>query len=249
MHSTLLSTDARCVIICVCVCVCVTLRYCIKAAQRRITRIMPHVTTGTNRQWYMAYLKAAIVMTLGVYFKVIYRLQFFSNGVIRSCKISIDRRVAQFLCNSRASFCGDIAIFWFSKMAAAAILDFWIRKFLLADGVWGDQTHHYAKIRQNWSYLCGYIAVFRTVKMAAAAISDFWNHEILLANGFRKLRRISMPTFVKIGQSVAKILRFFRFFKMAVIRHLGFVWRIFGPSTDSNWGSLSLCKIWCWSMQ
>jgi len=55
----------------------------------------------------MAYLKAAIVMTLGVYFKVIYRLQSFSNRLICSCKISTDKRIAQScarsLCNSRAS--------------------------------------------------------------------------------------------------------------------------------------------------
>jgi len=38
-----------------------------------------------------------------------------------------------------------------------------------------------------------------------------------------------MPNFVKIGQSVAKILRFIGFFKMAAVRHVGFVWGIFVP--------------------
>jgi len=42
-----------------------------------------------------------------------------------------------------------------------------------------------------------------------------------------------MLNFVKIGQWVAKILRFF---KMAAVRHLGFVWGIFGPTTVSIWG-------------
>jgi len=45
--------------------------------------------------------------------------------------------------------------------------------------------------------------------MAAAAISDFWNREILLWS--IAWRRISMPNLVKIGQSVAKMLRFFDF--------------------------------------
>ena len=37
----------------------------------------------------MAYLKEPIAMTLGsIYFKVICRLQSFSIGMIRSCKIS-----------------------------------------------------------------------------------------------------------------------------------------------------------------
>ena len=39
-------------------------------------------------------------------------------------------------------------------------------------------------------------------------------------------------------------IEIFRFFKMAAVRHLGFVWGIFGPPTVSIWGSPSLCKIW-----
>ena len=35
----------------------------------------------------------------------------------------------------------------------------------------------------------------------------------------------------------------FRFFKMAAVRHLGFVLRVFGPPTKSICWSLSLCKI------
>ena len=36
---------------------------------------------------------------------------------------------------------------------------------------------------------------------------------------------------------------YFRFFKMAAVRHLGFVLRVFGPHTKSIWWSLRLCKI------
>jgi len=53
---------------------------------------------------------------------------------------------------------------------------------------------------------------------------------------------ITMPNFVEIGQSVAEISHFW-FFKMAAVRHLGFVVRVFGPHTKSIWWSLSLCKI------
>jgi len=35
---------------------------------------------------------------------------------------------------------------------------------------------------------------------------------------------------VAIGQTVAKIWRFFDISKMAAIRHLGFVMRVFGPT-------------------
>jgi len=52
----------------------------------------------------MAYLKTAIATTLGVYFKVIYRLQYFTNAMIHSCKISTEKRIAQSVCNSRAFF-------------------------------------------------------------------------------------------------------------------------------------------------
>jgi len=38
----------------------------------------------------------------------------------------------------------------------------------------------------------------------------------------------------------------FRFFKVAVVRQLGLVVRLFGPLTKSIWWSLSLCKI-CWN--
>jgi len=48
-----------------------------------------------------------------------------------------------------------------------------------------------------------------------------------------------MPNFIKISQSVAEILRFF---KMAAVHHLGLIWGICGPPTESTWWSLSLCE-------
>ena len=36
----------------------------------------------------------------------------------------------------------------------------------------------------------------------------------------------------------------FLFFKIASVRHLGFVLRAFGLTTKRSWWSLSLCKIW-----
>ena len=43
--------------------------------------------------------------------------------------------------------------------------------------------------------------------------------------------------------------RFSIFFKMAAVRHLGFVMRVWGPPTKGIWWSLSLCKIWLELMQ
>ena len=50
---------------------------------------------------------------------------------------------------------------------------------------------------------------------------------------------------LKRGQDMA----IFRFSKMAAVRHLGFVMRVWGPPTKAIWWSLSLCKIWLESMQ
>jgi len=49
--------------------------------------------------------------------------------------------------------------------------------------------------------------------MAAAAILDFWNFKIFLVLGSRRSRRIFVPNLFKIGQLVAKILRFFEFWR------------------------------------
>jgi len=93
-------------------------------------------------------------------------------------------------------------------MAAAAILNSPIRKFLLADGIRRTHTHHCTNFHQNRSLHCGDIAIFKNFKMASAVILDFCNGEILRWKGSR---HICLPNFVKIGQSVAKILRFLDF--------------------------------------
>ena len=53
-----------------------------------------------------------------------------------------------------------------------------------------------------------------------------------------------MPNFVKIAGTAAETWSFFDFSKMAAVRYLGFVMRVWGPPTKGIWWSLSLCKIW-----
>ena len=53
----------------------------------------------------------------------------------------------------------------------------------------------------------------------------------------------SMPNFVKLGKRLLRY-RDFSIFKMAAVRYLGFVVRIFRPPTKSTRWSLSLCKTW-----
>jgi len=143
---------------------------------------------------------------------------------------------------NRSIGCEDVKIFRFYKKAAAAILDFQICEILLVDGVWRPQAHNCTKFRLNQSSLCGDIAIFPLFKMATAAILDFWNREILLVQThlhakFCQNRSIDCEDII------------FRFFKMAAVRHIGFVSGIFRPPTVNTCGSLSLCKIWLWSMQ
>jgi len=74
------------------------------------------------------------------------------------------------------------------------------------------------------------IAIFQLFRMATATILDFWNHEILLAI---LLQRAGMHQHANFCQNRS----------IGCIRHLGFVWGIFGPPAMSNWESLSLYKI------
>ena len=96
---------------------------------------------------------------------------------------------------------------------AAAILDIQICEMLLADGVRRAQTRNCTKFRQNRSVRCRDIAIFWIFKMAADAILDFWNGKILLVIVVQReeTHQYATPNFVKIGQSVAKMLRFFDF--------------------------------------
>jgi len=61
---------------------------------------------------------------------------------------------------------------------------------------------------------------------------------------------IIVPNFIEIGQTFAEIWRVAGFFfKMAAVRHLGFVVRLQEPPTMTTWWSLSLCETLLKSMQ
>jgi len=48
---------------------------------------------------------------------------------------------------------------------------------------------------------------------------------------------ISVLNFVQIGQDYCRDMAVFRFFKMAAVRHLGFVLRLIGQLTKHSWWS------------
>jgi len=73
----------------------------------------------------------------------------------------------------------NMAIFQFFSMAAAAVVDFKIFKFLTVGTVKRVKLHHCAKFRLNRSNSNRDIVIFRFFKMAAAAILDFENFKFL----------------------------------------------------------------------
>jgi len=91
-------------------------------------------------------------------------------------------------------------------------------------------------------------------------ICDFFKDGGRSHLGFSKIRNfngsalkgeicITVPNFIKIGQTVAERWRFNGFSKMAAVRHLEFAGRVLGPLAMTTWWSLSLCKIWLKSME
>jgi len=111
-------------------------------------------------------------------------------------------------------------------------LYFWNSEFLFAAGICGSQTHHCTKFRQNCSFRRRDITIFRIFKMAAAAILDFWNRKTLLVTGVQSLETHQHANFCQNRSIGCEDIKIFQFFKMAAVRHLGFVWGIFGQPSQ-----------------
>jgi len=122
-------------------------------------------------------------------------------GCFVSCRISTDKRVARSLCHSRAT-CSR----WRQPhLGLSNSLNFIGWQCL------HSQTPHCTRFCQNRPFCRGDIAIFRIFKMATATILDLEIAIFYWLLWWRVSRCISMPNFVNIGQSVAKILRFFDF--------------------------------------
>ena len=93
------------------------------------------------------------------------------------------------------------------------------------------------------------MAIFRFFKMAPAAILDFQNFKFLTAVTVQVVEMHQRAKFRENRLNRGRNMAIFRFSKMAAVRHLGFVMRVWGPPTKGIWWSLSLRKIWLESMQ
>jgi len=100
-------------------------------------------------------------------------------------------------------------------MAGDAILDFQICEISLADSIWKAQTHHRAKCRRNWSSVVETLQFFKFSKWLPLPSWIFEIAKFYWLLWRRGSRHASMPNFVKIRQSVVKILGLLFLFKMA----------------------------------
>jgi len=123
---------------------------------------------------------------------------------------------------NRSFRCGDIAIFWIFKMAAAAILVFWNRKILLVVRIQRVETHLHAKFCQN----CQSIAkILRFFDFSRWRPPPFWIFKFvkfywLTVSGGP--RHITVPNFVTIVVPLQRYCDFSNF-QNGRRRHLGFL--------------------------
>jgi len=103
-------------------------------------------------------------------------------------------------------------------------------------------VHQHAKFRVDCLDLCRDMALFRLFKMAAtqSTILDFENLEILPTGPTEKANMHLHAKFCDDRSNFCGDMANFRFFKIEVVRHLGFVLCVFGPSRKSICWSLSL---------
>jgi len=91
--------------------------------------------------------------------------------------------------------------------------------------------------------------------MAVATIGVSRNYHILLAEGIQRAKMRQRAKFHQNPSIHYGVIVIFRFFKMAAVRHLGFVWGICGPSANDTGWSLGLYQCakfgcnWCSSFE
>jgi len=109
--------------------------------------------------------------------------------------------------------CGDITFFRIFKMAAAAIVDFWNSKILLAIVAEKVETHQHAKLYQNRTIGCEDIKIFSFSQdggrhhLGLPYSQNYWQ---TMSGG---PRRITVLNIIKIGRSIAAISRYCKFSK------------------------------------
>ena len=96
--------------------------------------------------------------------------------------------------------------------------------------------HHRAKFYQNRTSGCANMAIFDVSRWRLSTIFNFQNREFITPSWDQMLYRAKIRQNRSYGWRDIVI---FRYFKIAVVRHLGFVGHILGPTThsQSSWKS------------
>jgi len=94
---------------------------------------------------------------------------------------------------------------------------------------------------------CGKMAIFKMLKWRPSAISDF---NFMCRWGFR----VGFCVKQKFHRDILNACGYMGFtdFKMAAVRHFGYLICMLGPLANTTWWSLALCRLWfesavkCW---
>ena len=88
------------------------------------------------------------------------------------------------------------------------------------------------------------IAVFRFSRWRPSAILDIKKSRNFIGGRGAEVELRHPSEFHRNRPIRCRVIAIFYFPKVAAVRHLGFVVRVFGPPTKRIWWSLSLRKIW-----
>jgi len=154
-----------------------------------------------------------------------------------------------------------ITIFQFFKMEAVAILIVKFAKFIGWWCPWGGNEargalctslpgtvfhRQHRQVAEQWVNLC-----YRSRSWPLSGWMPRYCQicKMLLAKGVQRVESHQLAKFCRNRSIGCENLHMYRFFKIAAVRHLEFVWGTFGPPAVSTWESLPHCLIWLWSMQ
>ena len=98
----------------------------------------------------------------------------------------------------------------------------------MSGGLRGIATPNFIKIGQSTKEILQFLD-FSRWRPTPSWI--FWNSQILLADGFRRSKMHHLAKFHWYRSVYWEDVTIFRFFMMAAVRHVGFVWGKFGPLT------------------
>ena len=138
----------------------------------------------------------------------------------------------------------------FLKWRPFAILDFGNSNFSTVWTVKRPILHNLAKFRKDRSIHCCDIAIFVIFQDVCRGHLVFW--KIGNFNDLPPVWGQSAPACQISSKSIKRLLRYGDltfFFRMAAVRHHGFVGRALGPPAKTTWWSLLLSKIWLESLQ